>query len=1056
MRSPAVPPRGQHISSRGSSLVLLVSAFVQLETGFLNFSSPNILNRVALSVYIWAPIPSVSQPPVQTMASAAISIEGHHSLRSSKESSSSNGSPKKGGGLKRQLGKAMDKIAKSLSVSAKSIDLPDRGNQVNVCLVGLTCGKTTLTARLKQAKGGGYIVADETHNSTVLSTFHHTIHGRKIEFSVLELPGSDFEFVDSEHAAEVWKWADVIALCFSVTEATTFLSLPIIQNNISSILGDFHHAIVVGLQGDDVAADFVSLNRSADEQGGRTVTKEMGKEYARENDLSYIEVSAQTGHHIPELLESIWDIFSTSEAPADLQDRSWTMSPTKWSPRSQKVYDFTSPLADAEMMDEPIVSRPRALIVTDHPYRLSDEDKLIEELEERIEILKNMIHRLSQSPEKFTSLGKTMSQCLSEKILLEDQLRVMRIKSPRKSSISTIKLNGSWSHPEPGTDSSGSSPNRSPRGSPKFGRSRRVSKGGSFDLSMPRNLVPLMVRMQLTDDPCATLEDLDRQLREAKESLHKEERRANFLRANGETGHYEEFTKSLLTRQESIRKLQIRLREKFDEDFDAKKWPEEEIHRIIVCQSIIRGRSARRKAQIRAKMHAKRGHIFRELVETEKAYVSSMQQIIHKYVLPLRKSGNDENPVVSRDDQKFIFADIEIIHAWHLRLLRDMQERIQTQQSNTLSVYTAFTNNLDTAMQKIREYLSSTDYLQWLMEQQCNTDHLESLLITPVQRVPRYVLLFTDLKNSTWPTHRDYQGIEQLISVFASAASNINEKKRDSEHARRVFDISSSLLGDRKVLSGMIAPHRRYVCDSEVRGVAPDGRTRGRRLFLFNDLLLIAKDKQRRRGDSFINTGSSPGTSPTLGDSNYEYEQNLSLSGMMVLDHEEGADNLFEIVAADSCVLLSAESKQVKTMWIEQLNSFIKKQDTLSHFQAEQNDKAAQARADKVKDMIRDRYNRGKLKPTECKSDKIVGLRSFAREKSVIDRSRSLDGAFQRKLNYKRLKVSVDLSADKEYEPIERSFVVRSSVQIWFYDTSVASELYGHYQWEEYVAASQQ
>jgi len=54
---------------------------------------------------------------------------------------------------------------------------------------------------------------------------------------------------------------------------------------------------------------------------------------------------------------------------------------------------------------------------------------------------------------------------------------------------------------------------------------------------------------------------------------------------------------------------------------------------------------------------------------------------------------------------------------------------------------------------------------------------LSSLLITPVQRIPRYELLLKELINCTWETHPDYTNLEKALQTIKGVASTINEKK---------------------------------------------------------------------------------------------------------------------------------------------------------------------------------------------------------------------------------------------------------------------------------------
>lgn len=58
---------------------------------------------------------------------------------------------------------------------------------------------------------------------------------------------------------------------------------------------------------------------------------------------------------------------------------------------------------------------------------------------------------------------------------------------------------------------------------------------------------------------------------------------------------------------------------------------------------------------------------------------------------------------------------------------------------------------------------------------------LNSLLIQPVQRIPRYVLLLNELEKNTHPSHPDYSCIQDAALELKKTADFINESKKQSE-----------------------------------------------------------------------------------------------------------------------------------------------------------------------------------------------------------------------------------------------------------------------------------
>jgi len=70
-----------------------------------------------------------------------------------------------------------------------------------------------------------------------------------------------------------------------------------------------------------------------------------------------------------------------------------------------------------------------------------------------------------------------------------------------------------------------------------------------------------------------------------------------------------------------------------------------------------------------------------------------------------------------------------------------------------------------------------------------------TLLIMPVQRIPRYVLLLQDLKSKTPEQHPDLELLKAAIASMEAAASGINLAKRDAEMTARATALKKAVQG---------------------------------------------------------------------------------------------------------------------------------------------------------------------------------------------------------------------------------------------------------------------
>lgn len=65
-----------------------------------------------------------------------------------------------------------------------------------------------------------------------------------------------------------------------------------------------------------------------------------------------------------------------------------------------------------------------------------------------------------------------------------------------------------------------------------------------------------------------------------------------------------------------------------------------------------------------------------------------------------------------------------------------------------------------------------------------------------MQRIPRYILLVSDLVKHTEGTHEDYDDLVAALDKLKQVADSINESKRRVENEQKVLEIQSQMSGD--------------------------------------------------------------------------------------------------------------------------------------------------------------------------------------------------------------------------------------------------------------------
>ncbi|KAJ1501699.1 hypothetical protein HMI54_009751 [Coelomomyces lativittatus] len=116
---------------------------------------------------------------------------------------------------------------------------------------------------------------------------------------------------------------------------------------------------------------------------------------------------------------------------------------------------------------------------------------------------------------------------------------------------------------------------------------------------------------------------------------------------------------------------------------------------------------------------------------------------------------------------------------------------------------------------------------------------LLSLMILPIQRIPRYILLLDQLVHYTDPSHPDYDGLTLCLSEVKKIADQINESLREFEQQKKVYEIHSKLTNRPTNLGPLVSPSRWFVNSFDVH--KPGNQGSKRHLILFNDIALLCK-----------------------------------------------------------------------------------------------------------------------------------------------------------------------------------------------------------------------
>lgn len=276
------------------------------------------------------------------------------------------------------------------------------------------------------------------------------------------------------------------------------------------------------------------------------------------------------------------------------------------------------------------------------------------------------------------------------------------------------------------------------------------------------------------------------------------------------------------------------------EEAAAAKTPEfskslsRELEDVINKQNLLTSRTRRRvlvslqeesNKEEDAEMEQLRRKAIDEIINSEKSYLHQLEIVEEYFMKPLQ-----ENKILESQNYANIFGDILGIRQVNKELLVAMEMstenigKVFLDLAPYLKFYSTYANDFRAATQLVEEQLERNKAFKTFMERQESRPEvqkkLNALLITPVQRIPRYKLLLDDIIKNTPRFHQDKENLTSARSQIDSIAWYINDQIKEYENNRILVDIQKSLQGG---LPKIIKPDRKLIKQGNLMKVNKSG-----------------------------------------------------------------------------------------------------------------------------------------------------------------------------------------------------------------------------------------
>jgi len=208
----------------------------------------------------------------------------------------------------------------------------------------------------------------------------------------------------------------------------------------------------------------------------------------------------------------------------------------------------------------------------------------------------------------------------------------------------------------------------------------------------------------------------------------------------------------------------------------------------------------------------KRGYVVKELLTTERNYVRCLEIMISKYKMPLEEAAlkGSQSEILPGEAIRSIFGYLDLILNFNQTLLAKLEERIDSwsdksvigdifiELGDLLCVYYNYINNYFEIYEKVK-ILEETNQKFNKFLQQVAKDvgkirmffgySLESFLITPVQRIPRYKDLLNSALKYTPVFHEDYELLSNAVAKVEKILEDNEVKKKETDQQSKEDNI---------------------------------------------------------------------------------------------------------------------------------------------------------------------------------------------------------------------------------------------------------------------------
>ncbi|CAF3276365.1 unnamed protein product, partial [Rotaria sp. Silwood2] len=210
-----------------------------------------------------------------------------------------------------------------------------------------------------------------------------------------------------------------------------------------------------------------------------------------------------------------------------------------------------------------------------------------------------------------------------------------------------------------------------------------------------------------------------------------------------------------------------------------------------------------------AELIRRRNNIVFNLVESERDYVHQLEILVANYVRPFRMAASSKKPPITHEDVNSIFLNTEIILFLHQIFYKGLSKKLENWPTfytgdlfdmliSMLHIYLEYVRNHHYSLQCLVECkLGNPGFNKFLerceMKAACEGLTLDTLLVSPMNRIPYYIVTLANCLSHTPHAHVEREKLEQTKSKLEELSKIMHDEVSETEHIRTNLAIERSI-----------------------------------------------------------------------------------------------------------------------------------------------------------------------------------------------------------------------------------------------------------------------